>query len=55
MKLGMGGTVRGWISGHVVETGGAEASDGAVGHGLAVGDGGVIFEVEEDVGLGWGV
>lgn len=40
------------IGGNMVQAGGAVAPDGAVGHGLAAGNGGGIFEVEEDVGFG---
>lgn len=35
----------------IVKTGSAESTNGTVGHGLAPGDGGFIFEVEEGVGL----
>lgn len=55
MESSMCRTVRGRVGRDVVETGGAVTSDDAVGHGLAAGDGRLIFEVEEDVGLGWGV
>lgn len=40
------------IAGLIVEAGGAETTDYAVGHGLATRDGVFILEIEEDIGFG---
>lgn len=42
----MGRTIRRGILRHVVQASGAESSYGAIGHGLAAGDGAFIFEIE---------
>ena len=48
----MGRCVRRRVCRNIVKTGSAESTNGTVGHGLAPGDGGFIFKVEEGVGLG---
>jgi hypothetical protein len=48
----MSRSVRRRFRGDIVKTSSAESTNGTVGHGLASGDGGFIFKVEESVGLG---